>query len=97
MFDYIIDTRLRNDEIDDTRRAMSREIDRLKDKPMPKYINLEDPKSIEAYTHQWEVKRKTKSNIKENLGFNVTENNRSKKKTVRNPSKKLVTDSPGSG
>ena len=75
VFDYMIETRLKNDEIDDRRKAMSAEIERLKNAKLPTRINMSNPESIRAYRHQSEVKRKSKSKyIKEHLGFNLAEN-----------------------
>ena len=75
VFDHLIDTRLRNDEIDDRRKKMCEEIDALRKAPMQTFIDFSNPDSIRSYSRQSEARRKTKSKyIKDNLGFNVAEN-----------------------
>lgn len=75
VFDNLIDTRLRNDEIDDRRRQMAEEIDALRKGPMQRSIDFSNPESIRSYSRQSEARRKTKSKyIKDNLGFNIAEN-----------------------
>lgn len=74
VFDNMLDQRLKNEEIDEKRRVMLEEIERLQNMDFPRNIDMEDPESIEAYSKQVEVKRKTKSRyIKDHLGFNILE------------------------
>lgn len=73
----MIDSRLKNDDIDDNRKDVGEEFWRLKNTEMPKEINLEDPESIHAYTYQWHAKKKSMTYskyIKEKVGFNLKEN-----------------------
>ena len=74
VFDYMIETRLKNDEIDERRKTIVADVERMRDDEMPDHIDLEDPESIRAYLHQCEVKKKSRSKyIKDHLGFNISE------------------------
>ena len=74
VFDHLLDLRLNNEEIDDTRKVMLEEIERLEGAPLPRHINLQNHEEIEAYSKQVEVRRKTKScYVKDHLGFNILE------------------------
>ena len=75
VFDYMIDTRLKNDDIDDKRQDVIKEWRRLNEAEMPREINLEDPESIRAYTYQWHAKKSScPKYIREQVGFNLAEN-----------------------
>lgn len=75
VFDYMIETRLKNDEINDRRRKMAEEYELLKNKRMPIGINPFDSASMGAYSRQLDTRRKSKAKfVKDNLGFNLAEN-----------------------
>ena len=75
VFDYMIENRLENEEIDEQRRTIVEEIDRLREGKMPTHLDLENPESIKAYRRQSEARRKSKARyVKDHLGFNLTEN-----------------------
>ena len=74
VFDHMLEQRLKNEEIDEKRRAMLEEIERLQGTVLPRNIDMENPESIDAYTKHVEVRRKTKSRyVKDHLGFNILE------------------------
>ena len=75
VFDYMIETRLKNDEINDRRKRMIEEIEEMKSEPLPRTINVEDSESVRNYARHWDAKHKSPSKyVKENLGFNLAEN-----------------------
>jgi len=74
VFDHMLDLRMKNEDIDEKRRAMLEEIERLQNAPLNRHIDTEDPASIDAYTKHMEIRNKTKSRyVKEHLGFNILE------------------------
>ena len=74
VFDHMLDIRLKNEEIDEKRRTILKEIERLENVPLLRHIDTENVESIEEYIKHVEVRSKTKSRyVKEHLGFNILE------------------------
>ena len=74
VFDSILDQRIKNEEIDEKRRVMLREIDRLRDEGIPRQVDMEDRASIDAFLAHIEVQKKTKAHyVRDHLGFNLLE------------------------
>ncbi len=74
VFDHMLDIRLKNEEIDEKRRTILKEIERLENVPLLRHIDTEKVESIEEYIKHVEVRSKTKSRyVKEHLGFNILE------------------------
>lgn len=74
VFDHMLDIRLKNEEIDEKRRVMLEEIEKLESAPLPRHIDLENHADIDNYLKHSEVRHKSKSQyIKDHLGFNILE------------------------